>query len=270
MWISAKRRLYGTRCINRVRNLTHLAVAYPLSPWRRILSMDRNPIIIGGAARSGTTLLLSVLSCHEALLAIPVETRALAPAAFTKGDSTAPLNVYKIYYQLARRRLPAERLRWVEKTPKNVVFFQAILDYFGDEARLLHIIRDGRDVVTSRHPRDPDRFFVSPERWASDVEAGLHFRDHPQVLTLHYEELVQNYEKTMRSVCSFVDETFDEAIRRYPDAASLSRSEAWFVDARPISTESVGRWRRPEFAKPVQEFYKHSLAVSLLEKLGYK
>ena len=42
--------------------------------------------MIGGCARSGTTLLLSMLSCHPRLLAIPNETMSLCPTAYELSD----------------------------------------------------------------------------------------------------------------------------------------------------------------------------------------
>jgi len=48
----------------------------------RKLSRTRRPIVIGGCARSGTSLLLSLLSCHPQIIAIPVETQTLCPTAY--------------------------------------------------------------------------------------------------------------------------------------------------------------------------------------------
>jgi hypothetical protein len=44
-----------------------------------LTSLPQKPIIIGGCARSGTTLLLSVLSCHPNIYAIPDETYTFCP-----------------------------------------------------------------------------------------------------------------------------------------------------------------------------------------------
>ena len=44
--------------------------------------MEASPLIIGGCGRSGTTLLLSVLSAHPKVLAIPHETEAFCPGAY--------------------------------------------------------------------------------------------------------------------------------------------------------------------------------------------
>ena len=51
-------------------------------PFGRQRLSRMSPIVIGGCARSGTTLLLSVLSCHPNVYAIPVETQALCPTAY--------------------------------------------------------------------------------------------------------------------------------------------------------------------------------------------
>src|SRR5919106_146832 len=131
------------------------------------------PIIIGGCARSGTSLLLSMLSCHPKVYCYPTESQAFCARSY--GDSLIEQSraraklTQKIYEVEKQAGIQA----WCEKTPKNVMHFDELLVHFGGDVRLIHLVRDGRDVVTSIHPRAPDACWVSLERWKNDVEAGL-------------------------------------------------------------------------------------------------
>ena len=77
-----------------------------------------------------------------------------------------------------------------EKTPRNIKSFAPLLDHFGSDVRLIHLVRDGRDATTSRHLRRPSEYYYSPETWAEIVADGLRFTDHPQVVLVRYEDLV--------------------------------------------------------------------------------
>lgn len=242
----------------------------------RILRLNKKPIIIGGCGRSGTTLLLSVLSCHPAIWGIPMETVALSPDGYGEDglynkhpDLTVPLDTWKIYQHLIDSSLPPDVERWCEKTPRNILYFQRILDSFGSGVRLIQIVRDGRDVITSRHPANSDNFWVPVDRWVQDVTAGLKFQNHPQVLTMRYEDFLNDYEGTLKSICEFVNVEFVEAFLAYPKTSKVNQHLAWDGGSRPISTKSIGKWKKPEFNDMVKAFQENSEAMQLLQRYGY-
>jgi len=242
----------------------------------QILKLSRSPIIIGGCGRSGTTLLLSILSCHPAILGIAPETVALCPDGYgddglynKNPDLSVPLEIWKIYRYLIDSKIPNQAERWCEKTPRNVLYFGRILQHFGKRARIIHIIRDGRDVITSRHPTDPDRFWTTPDRWVQDVQAGLKFQSHPQVLTIHYEDLLREYEKTVRSICAFLEEEFSDAFLNYPESSTVDQHLAWPGGPQKINTRSIGRWKNSQMNDIIRTFLENPEVVKLLKSLGY-
>lgn len=210
-------------------------------------------IVIGGAPRSGTTLILSVLSSSPLVHAVPHETYALVAE-----EPEVPERL---------RRLLGERWNelWVEKTPLNVRNIERILAVLPD-ARFIHVVRDGRDVVTSRFPGH-SHYEVFPGGWATDVERGLALRDHPRVLTLLYEDFVHDYPASGERLFDWLGLPFHD---EYPKKATVLWSQAWTHAARPVHDESVGRWRLPEHAERVKEFQHDENAMrvhALVEEL---
>ena len=242
-----------------------------LRHWLQRRTIRRlRPVVIGGCARSGTSLLLSVLSAHPRLVAIPYETQLLCPGAYwpPAGGIAVP-DVDRLYDLLSGLHRPRGCRAWCEKTPRNVLNFEAILETFGRRARLVHIVRDGRDVVLSRHPKKPDDFWVSPERWVGDVQAGLLWREHPQVLTVRYEDLVEDLQSTIHRLCEFLSLEHDARLLDYPRHAQVRESDSWFEPARPLSAKSIGRWRLSENAVRVQQLLEEPGAIRLLGEFGY-
>jgi hypothetical protein len=234
------------------------------------------PIVLGGCGRSGTTLLLSVLSCHPKLFALGDETATLCPHAYERVDE-APDTSYALRTDLLlryvmREGVPPGAERICEKTPRNVHFFPKVLDAWGERARLIHLVRDGRDVVTSRHPGKPGSW-VNPERWIADVHAGLRLEGHPQMLTVRYEDFTANYEQTVRRICEFVGIDFVPEFLKYPDSARLKGNVeqlAWFGGRRPVAAPSNSkRWQAPEHAPLIERLMRDPRAGRLLERYGY-
>lgn len=240
--------------------------------YRTILQMAENPILVGGCRRSGTTLLLSLLSVHPDIYAVPYETTAFSPGCYGEQvDLGEAFYIDFLYDHLQREDVALEEYeRWCEKSPMNVRFADRALDYFGDKARFLHIVRDGRDVITSRHPNAPDRYFVPPARWVTDVSHGRRIEDDSRVLTIRYEDLVEDYLSVMRKICTFIGERFPEdALDAYPESAQFQESSAWFATAREVNASSVGRWKEQEHQDVVEELLDKPTAVELLTHYGY-
>jgi hypothetical protein len=239
---------------------------------KRILALSRTPIIIGGCGRSGTTLLFSILTCHPHIYGIDDETHCLCPTGGRpKPDLNAPLRIHGLYKYLAMHDIPDTCKRWCEKSPRNVLFFSRILDYFGEKARIINIVRDGRDVITSKHPNDPSRFWVSPSRWINDVRAGLRFKGHPQVFTMRYEDLVTDYEKTIRKICDFLQEEFGSFFFDFPKNARSESLKRVVLGGKleAVHSRSVARWKQPEFVERISKFMSDSEAMSLMRHYGY-
>jgi len=105
------------------------------------------------------------------------------------------------------------KARWVEKTPKHIYRLNEIFQYFPD-GKILLLLRDGRDVACSIQDRRGN-LEAGIDRWIKDNQAGQKFWNHPNVYLVRYENLVIDFEKTVRSVIDFVGEQFEDSLCSY-------------------------------------------------------
>ncbi len=92
---------------------------------------------------------------------------------------------------------------------------------------------------------------------------------HRQVITIRYEDLLQNYEHTVKTLCNFIGEEFDEALMQYPKTAKVKENGAWLEPAQAINTKFIRRWENPEFSELVQELVADPKALELLKHYRY-
>jgi len=186
-------------------------------------------IVLGGAPRSGTTLLRRLLDRHPELRAGP-ETKLFVPAAFNLAWLAEAYSIPVAELEEMRRDAVSQaafidafalrvtgasgKTRWAEKTPQNIRHLDWILEHF-PECSVVHVLRDGRDVVCSMREH-PDWRWVDgawqkvlvtrplewyARRWLDDTAAGLARRDDPRYVEVRYEELVGDPVATLRRLC---------------------------------------------------------------------
>ncbi len=231
------------------------------------------PIIIGGCARTGTSLLLSILAGHPRIFAVPTETGVFSN--WEKNPETnglpehVPQRMDRIHRSFLSHTIPGTVTRWCEKTPSNVRHIEKIFAFFDERVKFIHLVRDGRDVLTSVHPERPEDYWVAPGRWVSDTRAGLAYRDHPGVLTLRYEDLVSRHEQSLELICQFLGEEMSEEFRHWFEHSKVRRNRAWCHPLKQVHTASLQKWKKPEHAARMEEIMDNPEVVELLKELGY-
>ncbi len=226
------------------------------------------PIYIGGCGRSGTTLLLSILSAHPEIFACPRELNLFEGSTLRNGKLYLP-KWYRLYRTFTREKIKPTAIRYCEKSPSNIWNIKNLASIHGDQFRMIHIVRDGRDVILSRHPRNPNLYWVEPERWIADVSEGLKHYDDQRVHLVRYEDLVMNYETTIAEICRFLDIPVDGELLEWHRHATVRRNRALAGPVSEFYGSSIGKWKDPEVAERVDALVSRKEAVELLKKLNY-
>ncbi len=206
------------------------ACGLALSPRR-----DREFVFIGGAVRSGTSLLAARLSLHPRLHCapdlklVPVLGRAHRQwtERFTDSALSGPVldTAVRAFLETMIEGVcgePLQRgLRVVDQTPHSLIHL-ALLGRLFPQARFVHVIRDGRSVAASvlnRAWREPG---TGQPAWFCGDPAGAarYWRDvvlaireqagtvKERVLEIRYEALVNTPVKAMSQVLAFLGESW--------------------------------------------------------------
>jgi hypothetical protein len=180
--------------------------------------------------------------------------------------------VRRVYMLWADRR---GKPRYADKNPDHVLRIAA-LDALFPEARIIHVIRDGRDVAAS----------CLELGWASTIEqAALHWRRHVQqgrlagrllpsirYHELRYEDLVTDQEATVRRLSQAVELPFHPAMLDHRrSAAQVARPAPYPQYNRYVTRRllpGLRDWRRDLPPEAVGRF--ELLAGGLLVELGYE
>lgn len=92
---------------------------------------------------------------HPKFYCFPFETFNFCPGAY-QGNLDREIVINDIYSFIPANSIPkilfGRYHRYCEKSPKNVLYIEKLLEAFRGEEKVIHVVRDGRDVITSEHP----------------------------------------------------------------------------------------------------------------------
>jgi hypothetical protein len=235
------------------RQLLSYLFRFPDTGWLGLKAL-RTHILICGFRRSGTTLLQMMLE-----YAHPYARR------FGKEVSGWRAATYK----------------WrnhdvvISKAPDDIFRLDALLGFYRNRtARLrpLVLIRDPRDMLTSRHAKTQHgQYAVGFELWRKyrqTVERWLHS---PDVLVLRYEDLVTNTQAIQARVDAFTAESSHHRFVDYLKEDRPDFDKLPLNGLRPVDSLSIGRWRHPEYFQCLQTVLKEDTGFAeFLIRLGYE
>lgn len=244
---------------------------------------DERLVFVLGSPRSGTTFLAEAIGGMPGFVDLGevAPLKAAVPQLYRLPEQKAADQVRRIVDRIRRLSLIG-RLRAVEQTPETAFILSAALAAF-PQARAVHIVRDGRDVVCSllergwlradRKGRDDARlpygararFWVESDRtdeferaseatraawaWRRYVSAA---RSTPErTLEVRYESLAREREAVAGAIADHLG-VAPEAV-----LANLTAAHA----------QSIGRYRRDLTAEQLAEVERE--AGALLQELGY-
>ncbi|MFI5122552.1 MAG: sulfotransferase family protein [Vicinamibacteria bacterium] len=274
-----------------------------------------------GVGRSGTTLLRLMLDSHPQL-AIPAETHfvpeliererecdnsaelveviiaartwddfGLDPERLREAAAGAPgaAAVLRAFYGLCAEA--QGKPRWGDKTPGYVKRMRPIGGAL-EEARFVHLIRDGRDVALSRLRRgmgEGKPIADVADLWRRRIENARRQarRLRGRYIELRFEDLVADPAPALRRVCDLVELEFDPAMLLHDERAAErigelgdlaadggrrerdreERQAAHALAAQPPTSARTEVWRTEMSATDRAVF--DGVAGGLLAELGY-
>lgn len=215
------------------------------------------PFFLVGSERSGTTLLRLMLAHHRHIECAP-EFEFLVEEM--PAESGWP-ELERYYEWLATNRIFVPHAFTIDRTLDYPALMKSFLAQYSvrsqkpihgatchkhfdrllriwPRARLVHLVRDGRDVARScvgmgwagNVWHGAERWIEAERLWASLVPAI-----HPaRRIELYYEDLIRAPEKTLTRVCAFLGTDFEAAMLDYSRDSSYERPDP----------SLVGQWRK--------------------------
>jgi len=275
-------------------------------------------IFITGVYRSGTTLLSRILNNHPKLWVTydsihfmrfcygkynPIQSvrnaeslvKDLHVRILRRWDMSFNINTvisnlhdlktvtYRDCYEFIMRELVLQGKKnavgWGEKT--NVCWGQIpnFLSMFPEDGKVLHIVRDPRDVLCSYREHTYERAFA----YLDSVFCSLHsltkayeysaMIDKNKYYCLRYEDLLGNPQQEVEKICNFLGVSFELNmldVTKFTNKKGKrwGGNSAFVGKSTAISTEPIGRWRKSSNAMEV--FLVESINKEYMLKFNYK
>lgn len=237
--------------------------------WFRRVIREGQP----DAYEAGLCADITVQELEEAISTLAARTRArvarFALRLLPRVQYAVASRFVQDLLQPAMQRAGARR--WSEKTPRNILYADELWRLFPD-MRFIHIIRDGRDVVSSMISRrfwpvaqTPDFPETAPFRgdvtfdkavdyWMTMLDIARRVATRvpaENYLEIRLEDLVHDRDVTLKRVFDFLGEEITEKVSAYD-----------------LSRNNIGRWRQDLTADQAEAF--RARAGHVLASEGYE
>lgn len=250
---------------------------------------------IVGVARSGTSILGELIAAHpavhylfEALQVWEVGGAGANASHRLTAEHATPQAAESVRAWFTRHEQPGQLL--LEKNPRNVLRIPYLKAIF-PEARIIHIVRDGRDAACSmvpgcggekwQHLKPPSwRTYFADHTgavrcayaWQEAIDIALRDLAPLPHLQLHYEALLAQPAQTLDQILQFLEldpsaETTDFLSRLQDDTAGSYQAQAqevWFRDDHQVR---IGRYKENLSAEELAEI--NGFLGPTLTTLGY-
>lgn len=244
----------------------------------RLVSKQYKHIVICGYPRGGTSLLYNMLSVSlDGFSFDEFETRVLER-----------LHRYGNY---------------ATKMPMDVFDLGKVdrLNKFGKDICAIVVMRDVRDVLTSRHPNVPDEYFIGYDHswWPKNKDFTEWEYTAPGIGALHdamevsgsiqgirlfkikYEDLVADVDGAQKRLEAFLGVKFSRQIKDfYKDSSRMAyryegkykaKDESLVMEDKSLVTSRAGKWRSEQYRERIfEQFTKHPALFDVLIKDGYE
>ncbi len=129
-----------------------------------------------------------------------------------------------------------------EKTPQHALHAATLRRWYPD-ARLIHLIRDPRDVAASlkRMPWGSGSALSDATLWRDCVEGAEALAGDPRFARVRYETLVEQPQPELERLCAFLGLAFEPGMLQ----GEAKKSDRWWFDRAQGALEKsrVERWR---------------------------
>ncbi|WP_058308619.1 sulfotransferase family protein [Gracilibacillus massiliensis] len=162
---------------------------------------------------------------------------------------------------------------WGDKTPLNTFHLNSIIEIFPN-AKFIHTVRDGRDVASSYvRARLYNSLKDACKRWNKSISHIQEFSSNiskEQILTIKYEDLVNETEKSLKGISSFLGIEYNQNMITRPTNKHLGDVDSLAHHnnvKKNINSSSIGKWKTNLSRE--EKIIVNKLCYKNLKKLNY-
>lgn len=230
-----------------------------------------DPIFIVGLPRAGSTLIEQILASHSQvegtseLPDIPLvvhwllsetwrDGNAVYPELLTRLTKAASLYLGQHYLAGAETHRKSERPYFIDKLPDNWAHV-GLIHLILPGARIIDIRRDATACCFASYKQ---HFAVGHEFSYDLTDMARHYRDYValmdhmdaalpgRIIRIHYEDLVADPERTVRTLLDQLDLPFEDNCLRFHENTRPIRTASAEQVRRPINRDTIDQWRNYE------------------------
>jgi len=203
---------------------------------------------------------INTISAYQELINLPPTERSLARI------------IQIIMMEYAKEKFPHANM-WGDQSPINTFYLPYIRKTF-PQARYLHLVRDGRDVISSMVKRHGEAYLDEAIfRWNNSIHRIHTFQKKIKLenfIEIRYEDLVQRPQDTLTRVARFINIDYSQEMLEFWKAPSTIEHKYHDFHKnleKPVFTSSIGAWK--ERLTPDQQQYIASKISRYLQETGY-
>jgi len=182
-------------------------------------------------------------------------------------------NLIHLVFQTYINKEKSTATIWGDKTPLNTYYLEWVFKTF-PQAKFINMVRDGRDVVSSLVKANLTNVQHGCLRWNLAVENARTFKSNvspDQYIDVKYEDLVSSSVDTVKSICDFLNVSFNENLLENDDKTASMKDVEFYSHfnnlLNPINRQSIGKWEK-NLSKEEQVIVSNQLSNNL-KHLGY-
>ena len=146
------------------------------------------------------------------------------------------------------------KTRFCEKTPQHLNNVQEILKLY-PQAKFIHLIRDGRDTVNSllKMPWRPGGLVNNARFWIQYIKLSQELHKQAgdlsgNLLTIRYEDLLNNPKQILEQICEFIGEKFEPKMLK-ESQADIEIFSPWestwkHKSSQDLDSSRIGAWSK--------------------------
>lgn len=263
----------GTNLLRLILNAhSHIAIPHPPHIMKNLFALEPLYGDLSGDVRFRRLVrdVVTLVRLHAYPWEVKLDEEKILRAARERSLIGVFFSVYDHYRALVGKE------RWGCKST-FMIYHVARIRRLCPSAKFIYMVRDGRDVAVSARQSIFNHYgmYDIARLWRDEQKIGISWlqalssRD---LFLLKYEDLIGRPQETVRALCLFLNEPYEETMLEFfkgPEAQKSSRlSASWKNTSRPIMSGNKGKFKASLSEKDIDLF--EAVAGRELDYFSYR